>query len=397
MMGEERRQWWQVPRLHTEGESGHERRVSWLELFFDLVFVVVIAQLAHALADHPDWSGVQSFVLLSIPVFWIWVSATIYNDRFETEDISYRLITFAQMVPVAALALFVKDGLGKTSVGFALAYAASRLLITLLWLRAGWHNPLFRPVTNRYVLGFSLSVLLFVVSTVIPPPQRFALWAVALLIDFLTPVTTLHLQSRLPRFTLSKLTERYGLFTIIVLGEAVVSVVSGVADGDMLTPLIGLELIVGLALVFGIWWVYFDFVARRLPRRGSWWTITWSYLHLPLLLGITATAAGILDVLKSGAGPTSDNIRWLVVVSAAIVLIAIALLEFVLAPAEHEPTHRWLSPALKVAGALGMVSLGLASGLGGLALLAAILLCLLVQMVYGAYVWFTTPAATAEH
>lgn len=134
------RQWWERPRLWqegTHGDEGAERRVSWLELFSDLVFVVVIAELAHYLEGHISWGGVFGYALLFVAAWWAWIGGTFYNERFETYDLSYRLFVFAQLIPIAGMAIFAHDGLGATSAGFALSYAAVRALITILWLRGG--------------------------------------------------------------------------------------------------------------------------------------------------------------------------------------------------------------------------------------------------------------------
>ena len=120
------RQWWERPRLQSDEEGARERRVDWHELFFDLVFVVVIAELAHYLATHLSLSGVAGYALLFVPAWWVWIGGVFYNERFETYDISVSLFTFGLMIPVAAIALFVHDALGATSTGFALAYATAR-------------------------------------------------------------------------------------------------------------------------------------------------------------------------------------------------------------------------------------------------------------------------------
>lgn len=164
--------WWQKPRLRRDEEAHQERKVSWLELFYDLVFVVVIAELSHSLAGHISVSGVVGFILLFIPVWWVWIGGTFYNDRFETDDLGHRLFTFLQMLPVGALAVFAHDGLGETSTGFALSYAAARALITYLWLRGGLHDPVARPLTNRYGIGFSVSVLFVLCHLCIRPCTR---------------------------------------------------------------------------------------------------------------------------------------------------------------------------------------------------------------------------------
>src|SRR5690349_10702387 len=174
------RQWWERPRLWGTGpgEAEAERRVSWLELFSDLIFVVVISQLAHYLAVHLSWSGLVGYGLPFVAAWWAWIGGTVYNERFETEDLSYRFFTFLYLLTIAGLAIFAHDALGTLSVGFALSYAANRALIIALWLRGGWHAPTFRPVSNRYAVGFAISLVMFVASTFVPVPWRFLLWGV---------------------------------------------------------------------------------------------------------------------------------------------------------------------------------------------------------------------------
>ncbi len=378
---------WARPRLRTDEAEHRERRVSWLELFYDLVFVVVISELTHYLASHPTLAGALGYALLFVPVCWVWIGGTFYNDRFETDDLSYRLIVFLQMLPVAAMALFVHAGLGETSVHFALAYAAARLLIILLWLRGGWHAPLFRPVSNRYAAGFALSVALFASSAYVAPPLRFVLWSVGLMIDLLTPLATLRLQARLPGLSRAKLAERFGLFVLIVLGESVVGVVTGLAAQTTLPTGVLLAGALALALTFGLWWVYFDFVARRAIRRGSWWGLAWNYLHLPLIIGIAALGAGVLNLLTRDAGSVSASTRWIIAGSVGAALLAAGLIELALEPTRDEPVDHRVSVPLKLAAgglALALATWGSAVGRNGL--LASLLLLVAVQAAYGALV-----------
>jgi low temperature requirement protein LtrA len=368
------RQWWQPPQLILADEH-EERRVTWLELFYDLVFVVVISQLTHYLAEHVSRAGALSFVLLFVPIWWVWIGGTFYNARFETQDISYRIATLLQMLPIATMAIFVHDGVGEAAVPFALAYAVSRVLNIILWVRGGLHAPLMRPVTSRYGIGFGCSLLLFVASVFVEPPLRYLMWGVGLLIDLLTPVATLPIQARLPRLSNSKLPERFGLFVIIVLGEGIVSVINGMAEEVFAFPR-ALDAALGMALIFGLWWLYFDYIARRHPRPGVWWLFAWNYLHLPLVMGIAAVAAGILNVLTLEGGALPPSIRLLLAGALALALGAIGLIELTLWRADDEPTHAAISPALK----LGAAGLALAIGLWGGELQHATLLLILLGL-----------------
>jgi low temperature requirement protein LtrA len=391
------RQWWERPRLwgSAAADAHAERRVSWLELFSDLIFVVVIADLAHYLAEHTTWSGLLGYGLLFVAGWWAWIGGTFYNERFETQDVSHRLFTFLQIITVAGLAIFAHDGLGTNSAGFALAYAANRVLIIVLWLRGGWHAPLFRPVSNRYAIGFSLSVALFVGSIFVPSPWRFVLWGLGLACDLLAPVTTLHLQARLPRTRTSKLPERFGLFVIIVLGETIVGVIGGLAEIAPFSPRAVVAGTLGLTLAFGFWWIYFDFIARRLPRPGVWSLLGWGYLHMPLLMAVTASSAGVLNLLAHDA-TAGAGVRWLLAGSVALALLVIGLIEMLLRRESDEPTTPPASVGIKWGAAAGALAVGLAGReLAPPLFLGTLVALLLPPMIYGAWVWYHQAAADA--
>lgn len=387
--------WWQKPTLHVEEEHGRHRKVTWLELFYDLVFVVAIAQVAHQLAGRLDWAGAGEFLLLFIPIWWIWIGGTIYNERFESRGIENRVFFFLQMVAVAGIAVFAHHGTSENSTGFALSYVFARAIITFLFLRGGYHNPAFRNVSTRYSIGFIISQIMWVASIWVPAPGKFMLWFGGLLIEMGAPLFTLKYQATLPRFSTSKLPERFGLFTIIVLGEGIVGAISGVAQHHHPSFEMIFQGVLGIALAFLLWWTYFDFVARRVPKPQVRYILTWSYGHLPLVLCITAVGAAALNLVAAEPHATmAENVRMLFAASVAGMLCSVAFLETRLAPAENEPTHPVISPALKVVVAAAVLALGLvgypASTVG---FLVGVLVLVAVNPVYAAIAWFRRPEA----
>jgi low temperature requirement protein LtrA len=352
----EQRLLWSAPVLRTDEEEGRHRKASWLELFYDLVFVAVVAELAHALSGDLTWEGAGKFVALFIPVWWIWVGGAFYNDRFEIDDISHRLAVFIQMVPIAGMALFVAHGLDDSFRGFALSYALARTVLNLLWFRAGYHNPVARPLTNRYAVGFGWMAALLVVAVFLPSPWRYVVWTLAVAVDLLTPATTWGIQARLPRLSRSHLPERFGLLTIIVLGEAVIGAIAGIAEGEALS-LTGF-ILAGLALMIAIsvWWIYFDQIADRPPHRTIYSTAAWGYLHLPLAAGITAVGVGALHLIAEADHDLQTAVGWTLALAVAAALVAIGLIE-VLQIGEHgsiERAFRFGGAALALAiGAFG--------------------------------------------
>src|SRR3954451_1773787 len=122
----------QPPRLRVVEETEAERRATWLELFFDLMFVVAIASLAEVLHDDPDWEGLARFAGLSVPVIWTWMNFIFYADQFDTDDVPYRLAVFAAMLAAAAFAV----GLPAAGTGFIVAYVALKAIMAGLYERA---------------------------------------------------------------------------------------------------------------------------------------------------------------------------------------------------------------------------------------------------------------------
>lgn len=385
--------WWQKPRIRTDEDEGRERKTSWLELFYDLVFAVIVSQLAYILAGNVTLDGVAGYALLFVPSWWLWIGGTYYTDRFETDDISHRLITFLQIIPVVGLAGFAHAALGKTSIPFALSYSLGRIIILFVWLRGGWHNREFFPVAVRFAAGFTLSASLWIGSIFVPAPYRFVLWALGLLIDLVTPLFTLKQQAKLPSLSSSHLPERFGLFTLIVLGEGIVGVVNGMAVLPEITASEIVTAIFGVALAFSLWWIYFDFVGRRLAKPNVPWKSSQGYLHLPLLMSITAIGAGIQSILKSEVDGLTVNERWLISLAVGTSLIFIGVIEKSLPKEDKDPGNHFLSVPLKIVlGILAPLTVGWNTSFGTYTILGALLCFLFVPIIYGTVRWFNSDA-----
>ncbi len=374
---------WQAPTLHSGDES---RGVGWLDLFFDLFFVAVIAELAHHLTAHPDAAGVRTFLFLFIPVWWVWIGDTFYGERFETEGVEMRLYLYALMLPVIGMAVYAHDGLGATYTGFALSYAAARAVITLMWGWATVASPAFRQTGRWYVSAFSLSVGLVVASVFVAPPFNLVLLGTALVTDLLAPIVTAPLQRKLPAFSTARLPTRFGLFTIVVLGETVVGVVNGLAEAEGSGASEFVSAALGVALGLGLWWLYFDFIGRRRPKQGGW-TVLWSYLHLPFVIAVAAVGAGVTNVIAA-EGVLSGEVQRLIGGFLGVAMMSVALLELTLVRTESEPSHPVVSPLLKVAAGGAALLVGIGPALNPVLFLLLLFAFLLVNMVYGLWVWF---------
>ena len=386
------RSWWQVPR--RAGDRIEHRQVSFLELFYDLVYVALIAELSHSLSGHISWAGLGSFTFLFIIVWWAWLNGSLYHDIHGNNDIRTRVFTFLQMFTVVAMAVFAHDALGESSVGFALSSAAFQLILTWLWWRTGVYDPAHRPLAQPYVVAYLLSMLLFVGSIFVAEPVRFFLWGTALLLSLMAPLfmrlrklsPDVQAQLDLSTDVSDSLVERFGLFTIIVLGEVIIGVVAGVTGYHDPTWQVGVTAALGMLIAIGLWWIYFDLISHHRPHRSMGIVFTWFYLHLSLTIGITAIGASVLNVIEHAGEGLPSEVRWLLLAATALSLVSTALLTRTtqILP-EHRQVHEIGRRGLYISAVL-IIALGFFP-LNAIPLLSIMALLLLTPVFFGVRVW----------
>ena len=287
----------QPPRLRSQDGLEEGRRVTWMELFFDLIFVAAVAQVGTHLRDDYSPAGLGSFCLLFLLIWWAWLGHTHFSTRFDTDDLIQRALTALQIFLVAVMAINATGALdSRDSAGFAAAYSAMRFVLVAQYWRARSIRKA-RALTRRYATGAGIAATLWLVSAVAPLPIRYWLWCLALIVDIGTPIIfTRHLID-VPHHA-AHLPERYGLFTIILLGESMVAVMTGMGHQEYWSTPAASSAVLGMGLVFTIWWWYFDgaqAVAERhlRTRKDAVRFHVWSYLHLPLYLGIAVAGVGV--------------------------------------------------------------------------------------------------------
>jgi low temperature requirement protein LtrA len=389
------------PRPH--GAVLKDRTVSNLELFYDLAYVAVISQASRHLAEHVSLEGFVGFVVVFAMLWFAWFNGSLYVELHGREDGRTRLLVFLQMGLLALLAVFTGEAAGATGPQFALVYAVFLALMGAAWYsireldRA--ERPEFLRITAFYVGGMIISTVVVGATAALPEASwRLVVWAI-----FLTGWLGLMLlgsrgsdrqvEGILPT---DSLVERFGLFTIIVLGEVILGVVTGLsaAGPDPLTIATGsLAMVIG----FGFWWIYFDLVGRRLPRSGG--TIwTWMLSHLPIQLSIVAAGAGIVSLIEHARdSATPPETALLLGGSVALGLLALIVTERSLEDAVRlEVVYRPLGAVLATGAAIALLAGWLAPAPWILAaLLVAILTALwffVVARMIRAGVWGTEAA-----
>lgn len=296
------------PRLRTLEPRDGERHASWLELFFDLVFVLAVAQVAHMLSGHSDLFGFVKFAALFVPVWWCWIGFTFYADRFETEETIYRVLMFAGMFAVAALSLCLNAAFSiNGDLPFIFCYVLVRVVLIALYIRSAYHIPLARSFCLQFVAGFSVASGLLLISLFFAPPLRYAIWALALVVELVTPFVDPK-ATRIFPIDRSHIPERFGLFTIIVLGEAVVSAANGAAKVEWNFSTIGTATL-GFVIATSIWWINFDFVEdSAIKSRSLVPRFVYMFGHFFIVSSIVVIGIGVEHAIKDSA--VSDHLTF---------------------------------------------------------------------------------------
>src|SRR5215469_3702032 len=302
------------------------RRVSWLELFFDLIFVAAVSQVSHPLGDDYSLHGLIRYSLMFLLIWWAWFGHTMYSTRFDADDVVHRVLTLIQIFAAAAMAANAKQGLADPdSAGFGAAYAVQRIVLVIQYLRARGEVRT-RTLTTIHAVGFGLASTLWIAAALIATPGRFWVWSVALLIDLATPWFALKYAHVAPPHP-EHLPERLGLFTIILLGESVAAVMRGMESQATWPVSAALSAFAGLALIFALWWWYFD-VARGAAERHvrsqhdmRMFNI-WSHAHFPMYLSIAVLGVGIEHVISLPSGARVSLQHAPILIGAAIVLMS---------------------------------------------------------------------------
>lgn len=307
------------------------KRVGWIELFFDLVFVAAVGQVGEPLADASGPAALWRYVTLLVLIWWAWHGYASYATRFDPDRRSARVCTLLQMVAVVFMAANAEDGLASESTaGFVAAYGVMRALLALQYHLTPMPPEMssLRPLISRSLLAGSV---VWLGSALVPVPWRFACWAVAGGIEIGLERALLRRVCLAPPHG-HHLPERFGLFTLILLGEALVSIMRGVQHQPVWSVPAVATVLTGLAIVGAIWWTYFDLTRATAPRplatagdvRGLAW---WTYAHLPLYLGVALLGVEVEHLIREGGHLPADSWRLAQSASAVGAIVgALALL-----------------------------------------------------------------------
>jgi low temperature requirement protein LtrA len=300
-----------------------EERVTPLELFFDLVFVLAITQCTALMADEPTWTGLAKGLLVLGVLWWSWVGYAWLTSVVDPEEGVVRFAIFAAMAALLVAALCVPQVFGDLGLLFASAYAVVRIGQIVLFVVASRDDPALRHSVIGLAISTAIGVGLLVAASFTDGVLQGALWALALLLDMGGPF---FIESEGWKLVPGHFAERHGLIVIIALGESIVAIGVGAEFG--VDAGVVVAAVVGMAVAAALWWLYFDIVAlvaaRRLANaevgreRNEIARDSFSYLHFPMIAGIVLLALGLKNTLAHVGDP-------LELVAAAATLGGVAL------------------------------------------------------------------------
>ena len=360
-------------------DSDEPYRVSSpLELLFDLTFVVAVAQvaaqLAHSIAAGKVLTdGIGPYLMVFFAIWWAWMNFTWFASAYDTDDVPYRLMTIVQMGGVLVLAAGVPAAFaGQDFTAITLGYLIMRVGLVGQWLRAGVEHPDGRRTAFRYAIGISVVQVGWIVRLALPHELAVPGFLVLAIADVAVPLwaersggTTWH-----PHH----IAERYGLFTIILLGETVSAVTIAVqrvitsrgVSGDLVVVAIG-----GLILLFAFWWLYFLQPAGESLERRRDRSYVWGYGHY-LLFAVIAAAGSAVEVAVEYFGQehievSALEVAYSLAIPVVLFFVMLTLLDVLLA------TRPTIHPAAVVVTAVAVLLVPLATSLVGLHVVVAVI------------------------
>lgn len=340
--------------MHMRHPEEAHRASTPLELFFDLIFVVAVslnaAALHHGLGGGHVAPALLAYAMQFAVIWWAWMGFTWFASAFDTDDVPYRLMVMLQMVGALVIAAGVPAAFEHQDWRLVVTgYVLVRVGLVVLWLRAARANPAQRATTQRYALGLTLCQALWVGMLFLPKDWGVPVFFMLFALELSVPV----LAQRAGRlnFHPDHILERYSLFTIIVLGESVLSTVMSIKNTQAQGQLnMNTGVVVGSAvlIVFSLWWLYFDKPKVNLSHTSNsqasrFW---WAYGHYFVFSSAAAVGVGLSVAVECGTGTIGlplEDAQWAIAIPVAGFLLSLWLVHF--KTLRHSALARWGMPA----------------------------------------------------
>jgi low temperature requirement protein LtrA len=336
------------------------RKVSWTELFYDLIYVVLVDHLVHFLSEHSDKAHI--FILLFASIFRVWASTTMYSTRYDTDDFIHKIYYLIQMSAVVCMGINLEDAQEEASRGFTISYIVAKGTLVVMYIytifsEKRFHNALFWAI---YVAVFLIPWCFALIF----PEWGYICWLIGLALEELFILVAVSLRKFAAPLNIEHYIERMGLFVMLLLGLIVVALL-GASENHEISGYLGA--LIPLFLAFALKWTYFDVegAPKKLHavRRHSYLGVAWSFLHLPLLIGICFAAAGLLSIEHTIEEHHDEYpkyaAQWMVSSGVGTVMICMGLMGFCSSNFCNYVIHINIRLALRIAIGIACILFGL--------------------------------------
>jgi low temperature requirement protein LtrA len=321
-----KKSWWQPPRQFADRQN--DRKISWLELFYDLVYVACIGQITSHIAAHPDGKDIGYAILFFAFIYWSWINGTQYYELHGNDTVRTRWFVFLQMLAVGAVAISAPAAfLGNVS-SFTISFLVIQGITIYLLASVSYYDRSHIKLSGPFLLCYGAAFTVLFISLFCPPPAILPLYLLAIVINMSVLVLgSRHfnkvLASRSQQFSASPtLVERFGQFTIIVLTESILGTVSGFSLINARSLIVWCIYCLSISIAFLLWSIYFDMTNEQELKPGYRYYQFFVFVHLVLLGALGVFGACLKDLVEHFETPVPTILGRIIVISLAVFLTA---------------------------------------------------------------------------
>jgi low temperature requirement protein LtrA len=314
---------------NKEEKNINRKKVSYLEIFYDLVYVALISRLTDTFTDNISFHDFIDYIVILVIVWWVWNNSSVYYDLYGNQrNRKTRFVIFLQMFCVIGIAAYAPHAIGNEKFGFTIFYIGLQCILAYLWFHVSVTNKTSSKINKSFALTCIVTALLFAVSLVIPAPYCYILWVSTGLINTLIlRYFSKRNNNFIKDYSLSStMMERYGLFIIISIGEIIAGIIEGLILEHPLDSQTIFYILSGLLFAFGVWLLYFEYISEKPPKNNLRSCMLWQYCHLLLIMAISFMGTAIFEIVNlQGQNGYSEEIRALLILPVAFVLLVSSL------------------------------------------------------------------------
>lgn len=381
--------WWGPPKKFDREIK--DRRVSWLELFYDLVYVIAIARITHHLSEHISLYSFLEFIAMFMLIYWGWLNGSLYYDLHGNLGLRTRLMTLWQMMIVSALAITIDHSSAGSYFNTTIVLMIMQFFITYLWWSVGFYDKEHRRYNKPYSVLYIIAFAFMGLSLFLSKEWLMFIVPIVIICNYAPPF----ISSRLLRHDAlnlnlsSSMSERLGLFTIIIFGEAVLGVVNGISDVHITDVSTWVKFALGITIVFSLWWIFFTMASNRDAKKGFLNATLLELAYIPALVSLGMIAACFSSLFNPH--DSVQTLQKIIGYAMPIFLISVNLMMGLLeTPDTFRKIVKTVRKSLFISAIIFLLTNFILVNLDSMYYLAVVLVLLVMEILFLNIIYFTT-------